>query len=127
MFEPHRLWGQWCQPSPPLLQLAVATLSRHVLVVSFRVRGSLKNYKAAVADAKKCVELAPDWSKGYSRTAPALSRRCQNYGALSYAVCSYFNSKCFRMYCERCAPCRRGDTVLGLCSQPDVVLCSTDR
>jgi hypothetical protein len=33
----------------------------------WRHRCSLGNGKAAVTDARKCVELAPEWSKGYSR------------------------------------------------------------
>ncbi|XP_015750742.1 PREDICTED: stress-induced-phosphoprotein 1-like, partial [Acropora digitifera] len=32
-----------------------------------------KNYDKALADARKCVELKPDWGKGYSRLGAALS------------------------------------------------------
>ncbi|XP_068729564.1 stress-induced-phosphoprotein 1-like [Montipora capricornis] len=32
-----------------------------------------KKYEQALADAKKCVELKPDWGKGYSRLGAALS------------------------------------------------------
>ncbi|XP_015755225.1 PREDICTED: hsp70-Hsp90 organizing protein 3-like [Acropora digitifera] len=32
-----------------------------------------KNYEKALADARKCVELKPDWGKGYSRLGAALS------------------------------------------------------
>ncbi|GLC51021.1 hypothetical protein PLESTB_000457400 [Pleodorina starrii] len=32
---------------------------------------SLKHYAAALTDAKKCVELKPDWAKGYSRLGAA--------------------------------------------------------
>ena len=32
----------------------------------------LKKYEEAQADAEKCIELQPDWSKGYQRKAMAL-------------------------------------------------------
>ena len=32
----------------------------------------LKQYDEALADANKCIEIQPDWSKGYQRKAMAL-------------------------------------------------------
>ena len=31
----------------------------------------LKNYTAALADAEQCIQLQPDWSKGYQRKGMA--------------------------------------------------------
>jgi tetratricopeptide (TPR) repeat protein len=36
------------------------------------VQASLKEWESALADAQKCVELKPDWAKGYSRLGGAL-------------------------------------------------------
>jgi stress-induced-phosphoprotein 1 len=36
------------------------------------VQASLHNWDGALSDAKKAVELKPDWSKGYSRLGGAL-------------------------------------------------------
>ena len=33
---------------------------------------NLKNFEQALADGNKCVELKPDWAKGYQRKAMAL-------------------------------------------------------
>lgn len=35
---------------------------------------SKERYEEALADANKCVELKPDWAKGYSRKGVALFR-----------------------------------------------------
>ena len=32
----------------------------------------MKNYDSALQDAEKCIELKPDWSKGYQRKGHAL-------------------------------------------------------
>ncbi|MDG2774712.1 tetratricopeptide repeat protein, partial [Vibrio parahaemolyticus] len=46
--------------------------SNHVLYSNRSAAyASLKNYADALADAKKTVELKPDWSKGYSRLGAA--------------------------------------------------------
>jgi stress-induced-phosphoprotein 1 len=36
------------------------------------VQASLKNWDAALEDAEKCVEMKPEWPKGYSRLGGAL-------------------------------------------------------
>jgi stress-induced-phosphoprotein 1 len=36
------------------------------------LQASLKKWDDALADAEKCVELKPDWAKGYSRLGGAL-------------------------------------------------------
>ena len=43
---------------------------------------SLKKHSEAQADAEKCIEIKPDWSKGYQRKAMAL----QAQGDLDQAV-----------------------------------------
>ena len=40
-------------------------------------QASLKNWDAAHEDAKKCVEIKPDWPKGYSRLGGALYGKAQ--------------------------------------------------
>ncbi|GIL51593.1 hypothetical protein Vafri_7436 [Volvox africanus] len=46
--------------------------SNHVLYSNrSAAHASLKHYSAALSDAKKCVELKPDWAKGYSRLGAA--------------------------------------------------------
>jgi len=42
----------------------------------------LKNYTEAMTDAEKCIEINPDWSKGYQRKAMCL----QATGMLDDAV-----------------------------------------
>lgn len=46
--------------------------SNHVLYSNrSAAEASLKNYEAALEDAKKCVSLKPEWGKGYSRLGAA--------------------------------------------------------
>lgn len=45
----------------------------------------LKKYDEAVADAKRCIELKPDFSKGYNRLANALKKQGKLKGALDAA------------------------------------------
>jgi tetratricopeptide (TPR) repeat protein len=46
---------------------------------------NLQKYTEALADAEKCIEFKPDWSKGYQRKAMAqqalgdLEQACENY------------------------------------------------
>lgn len=42
----------------------------------------MKNYEEALNDADKCIEIQPDWSKGYQRKAMALQAK----GELEQAV-----------------------------------------
>ncbi|GIL86810.1 hypothetical protein Vretimale_15617 [Volvox reticuliferus] len=54
--------------------------SNHVLYSNrSAAHASLKHYTAALSDAKKCVELKPDWAKGYSRLGAA------HYGLTDFA------------------------------------------
>ncbi|KAG5437919.1 hypothetical protein PCANB_000265 [Pneumocystis canis] len=46
---------------------------------------SLKNFDEALKDAIKCIELKPDWAKGWSRKAAALHGK----GDLEQAKCAY--------------------------------------
>lgn len=46
---------------------------------------SLKKYDQALADAQKCIDIKPDWSKGYQRKAMAL----QAQGDIDEAIVQY--------------------------------------
>ena len=45
----------------------------------------MKKYEEALTDANKCIELQPDWSKGYQRKGMALQAK----GELDDAIEAY--------------------------------------
>ena len=50
----------------------VAILSNRAAAYTALGKDDMENYRLAEVDGAKCVELQPDWSKGYSRLATAL-------------------------------------------------------
>ena len=51
---------------------------------------NLKEYKAALSDSEKCIELNPNWAKGYHRKAAALAE----LGEVTQAF-DFYGKACF--------------------------------
>ena len=69
-----RLMNQYTIHEMPVVSAAdprhvVALLTRNNLAAAYHQSGE---YEKAITDAEKCIEVKPDWSKGYQRKAMAL-------------------------------------------------------